>query len=334
MRIGPQPKLISSSSYYNLQSLEDTIVYSKSYSPMNKCHSHFGTSLLNSKIEIKETLQNMDILYSSNFLEFIQDEQCHDKIGFSLSNICADFPMHNIVLVVEFIIERWELLSVSKLLVSLTYDWHPDYSGKFMNLLTAKYDEAAKIRLCVFMLYDEDAETAALFLSSCMATWNIMQKSTFIQFLENCLNWGVEFLDEFLFYYLHHLRLKCLDEGFDKVMDTYKLSPLPCIKRLKRIFSFPFILDDNNIYDNTTVELELKLFLTISIHKSKIDVVIDSEDIEENKKLKENVNLIRHPTLVSISSRLTLSDIEEDTSDSCNDEPRSFFRQLLDRLRN
>ena len=336
MRIGPSQQQTLSSIYYNLDSLDYIEKYSKAAVPYSDSVQHPFTSLISSKNEIEAALFEMDKLYNSNFLEFIRDQNACEKIGPHLSMMCREYPMHNIILVVEFITSGWTMLNISKLLTTLTYDWYPDFSGKFMNLYTKSSTEQDKLRISVFLLYGEDSETVALYLKNYMFNWSIMQQSSFIQFLEQCLSWDTDFFDEFLFYFLCHLQNKVRQAGFSKVVELYKLSTLSASKRLEKLFKDPIYTESRLVEtSDELVAVDIHIYLTICIHKSYTTFTVDENDINEQQRAKAIAWIGKQPTLVSVES-LVIEEVDltavEDT-DSCVElEQRSFFRQMLDRL--
>ena len=335
MRIGSSQKQPILSTNYNLESLSYIDKFSKSVSPYSPCDQHPYSSLVKTKQEIEATLLEMDILFNSNFSEFIRDENACDRIGPHLAMMCRQYPLYNIVVVCEFITEGWSTLNISKLLTSLTFDWHPDFTGSFMNLYTkqTKMPDQDRLRICVFLLYGEDPETTALFLKSCMLNWSVLHQSAFIQFLEQCLGWDQDFYDEFLLNFMHHFQLKCRLDGFSSVVGHYNLMTLPALSRLKKIFErADTTMDTTAEITDELVSLDIKIYLMICIHKSYTTVVIGEDEINEQQRTKAIAWIGKQPTLVSVES-LILEEEDDILADSCVEEPRSFFRQILDRFR-
>eukprot|EP00835_Amoeboradix_gromovi_P007043 NODE_1015_length_2183_cov_0.452975.p1 type:complete len:372 gc:universal NODE_1015_length_2183_cov_0.452975:498-1613(+) len=331
MRIGLSPQQPLSSFNYNLDALSLTEKFCKSVSPYIPCDNHPFTNLTNSKAEIEESLRQMDMLYSSNFLEFVKEESSCERIGPPLSMMCRQYPLYNIVLVVEFITESWSTLNKSKLLFGLTYDWHPDFTGQFMNSFTKKFNQDDRLRISLFLLKGEDAESSALYLKSYMSDWSISQQSEFIQFLEQCLSWDLVFFDEFLFYFLNNFRAKCKSYGYHKVIDSYKLGQNDAVVRLKKLFENPdYSTKDNQSVADELVTIDLQIYLTMCIQKSCTNLVMDQEEINEHQRSKV-INWMARENLVSVNSFI---DEDEGTEEpeSCLEEPRSYFRQLLDRF--
>eukprot|EP00834_Sanchytrium_tribonematis_P002266 NODE_66_length_25735_cov_0.318497.p12 type:complete len:334 gc:universal NODE_66_length_25735_cov_0.318497:7613-6612(-) len=332
MRIGPSQQPLLTSVHYNLEPLTFTEQTVKCTSPYLPCDQHNFSSLITTKEEIEATLKEMDKQFNSNFLEFIKDENACDRIGPHLAMMCRYYPLKNIVLVIEFITESWNLLNISKLLTSLSFDWNPDFTGKVMNLYFRNFSEKERLRIAVFILYGEDAETAAMFLRECMNGWAVFEQSSFIQFLEQCLEWNKEYNDEFLVFFLCHLQLKCKEVGINTVLLRYNMNALPASKKLKKLFEFPVHPVHIQQTSDELVSLDLRIFITISIHKAYTAFKIDDNEISENQRVKAIAWIGTQSTLISIDSIDEIT--EEDDSESCNEQQsRSFFRQILDRLR-